>query len=249
VRLLSGPTSMLWNTQVWTALFGLFLYLTHPLIFLNLPNPTDPFQFKPHLCQRSREKTLLSFRAQLEKWFCHVLAVWLWARPLTFLAFHFATCKEEKTALASYGHFKDEMKCYDVPSSVTGTEYMLHGSCYWSSLILNDACCPSLPSSPRSEMWPQHTACTEPRGLHSSGMDILTLNYTIQLSKAGTHFSLPSARHSTADIMWSLCGKRQNFTCEALLSSYLANPTSNPSGGSPGTWPHPQRGISSPDSL
>ena len=80
------------------------------------------------------------------------------------------------------------MKCYDVPSSVTGTEYMLHGSCYWSSLILNDACCPSLPSSPRSEMWPQHTACTKPRGLHSSGMDILTLNYTITIIKGRDPF-------------------------------------------------------------
>lgn len=120
------------------------------------------------------------------------------------------------------------MKCYDVPSSATGTEYMLHGSCYWSSLILNDACCPSLPSSPCSEMWPQHTACTKPRGLHSSGMDILTLNYTIQLSKAGTHFSFPSARHNTADIMWSLCGKRQKLHLRSTALFLSGQPHQQP---------------------
>lgn len=142
--------------------------------------------------------------------------------------------------------------CYDVPSTATGTEYMLHGSCYWSywsSLIINDSCCPSLPSPPRSEIWPQHTACTKPPGLLSSCMDILTTNDTIQLSRAGTQFSLPNAKHRTADIMRSLGGKRQKLQLRSIiLFPYGQNPTSDPSGGSPGTWPHPQCGTSSPDS-
>lgn len=36
------------------ALSELFLCLTHPLLLLNLPNPSHPFQFKAHLCQKSR---------------------------------------------------------------------------------------------------------------------------------------------------------------------------------------------------
>ena len=42
-------------------------------------------------------------------------------------------------------------------------------------------------------------------------MNILTLNYITQFSRAETHFSLPKARHSTTDVRWSLCGKRQKL--------------------------------------
>lgn len=63
-----------------------------------------------------------------------------------------------------------------------------------------------------------------------SHMDVLTLNYTTQFSKARTSFPLSTARHSTADVIRPFYGKRvRNFSWKALLSSHLAKtPTETP---------------------